>query len=133
MPSLRRHRVALYAYGAAIDADSMGVAVSTYTRVRSAATDGNWWAAFGIRTSAETAPTTNAQHVQTGVWGIDRAITTAHPTLTADGIVVDDAGQRWRITGLEPRRTHGNTIQLLAVTVDDANAGFRLVDDPEPV
>lgn len=128
MPSLRRHRVALYAYSHAMDADNVGVAVSTYTRVRSSAADGNWWASRGIQNSTETAPTTAAQHVTTAVWDMDRAIFVEAPTLTADGVLVDAMGRVWRITGTEDRTTHGNTLQLRTVAVDDADAAFLLVD-----
>jgi hypothetical protein len=130
MLSLRRHRVKLYAYSHAFDAASMGVAVSTYTRVLSGAADGNWWAARGVTSSRETAPTTAAQHEQTAVWGMDRGILVANPTISADGVLVDAANRVWRITAVEDRITHGQTVQLHTVTVDDANASFALVEPP---
>lgn len=127
MPSLKRFRVALYAYSAAVDADSMGVMVSTYTRVASPDVDGRWWAAKGVQRSTERAPTTAAQHDTQAVWGLDRGILTAHPSIGADSVLVDDAGRVWRITGVEDRQTHGDLVQVLTVHVDDADAFFALV------
>jgi hypothetical protein len=124
---LRRHRVALYAYSSAPDADGMGVQVSTYTKVRSRDADGHWWAAFGTKSSREAAPTTAAQHETMAVFGLDGAVLTYAPQIGADSVVVDSAHRVWRITGVETRATHGDTVQLHAVHVDDADAFFALV------
>lgn len=121
--SMKILRAALYAYSAPVE-DSSGIAVSTYTRVKSDDEDGLWWCSRGTTGARETSPTTAAQHVVTAVFGFDVEV-----PVTKDGVIVL-AGEVFRITAVLPRQQSRNEVQVQTVQVDDADSAF-LLQEPD--
>jgi hypothetical protein len=63
LATMRRLRVAIYAYSSVMDADT-GVSESVYTKLESPDSDGLWWASRGTLSGRELMPTTLPQDQQ---------------------------------------------------------------------
>lgn len=123
LSSLRKLRVALYAYTQATDEDT-GVTSSVYVRTLSPDSDGLWWASRGTVFGRETAPAQQPQEEQTAFFSF-----AAYAPATADGLVVY-SGAVYRIQAVMERDYYRDSLQVFAVRVDDANATYVL-EEPE--
>lgn len=121
LPSLRRLRVALYAYEAQTDA-ATGVTRSVYVRVPSPDTDGLWWASRGTTFGRETAPAQQPQEEQNAFFSFS-----AYAPVTADGLItIGDAV--YRVQSVMARDYYRNSVQVFAIFVDDASGAYVLTD-----
>lgn len=107
----RTKRAALYAYS---DSGSNGLAVPTYTKTPSSATDGCWWASRAVPSGRDVAIAAQAERVVDAVLGF-----AAEAPVTATGLVQID-GQLYRITALLPRVNGTAEWQCHAVRADQA-------------
>lgn len=121
LASLRKLRVAIYAYEAQTDATT-GVTASVYVRVPSPDKDGLWWASRGTTFGRETAPAQQPQEEQTAFFSLS-----AYAPVTGDGLLkLGDAV--YRIQSVMERDYYRNAVQVFTTLVDDANAAYTLID-----
>lgn len=111
--SLRTKRVGVYAYS---DTGSGGLVAHTYTKVPSAASDGNWWASRGVPTGKEALVAQQSEHVADAVFGFDSDV-----PITPDGLIVDVAlGEAFKVIAVLARDTSTGEWQVLAEFNTDA-------------
>ncbi|HXE60751.1 MAG TPA: hypothetical protein VN607_08580 [Gemmatimonadaceae bacterium] len=111
--SLRNRRVALYAYS---NTGSGGLVAHTFTKTRSAAADGNWWASRSVPTGRESLKAMQAEHTADAMFGFG-----PEAPVDSDGALIDIiSGQEFRITAILPRDNVDAEQQVLAVFNTDA-------------
>lgn len=121
LASLRKLRVAIYAYEAQTDTNT-GVTSSVYVRIPSPDSDGLWWASRGTTFGRETAPAQQPQEEQNAFFSL-----AAYAPVTGDGLLkLGDA--IYRVQSVMERDYYRDQVQVFTTLVDDANAAYTLVE-----
>lgn len=97
--SHRTHRAAIYTQ---TDTGTAGVAVKTWTRQNSTATDKLWWCARSLPTGRELTVGMKPEHRVDAVFSFSAAVT----ALTTDSLIVED-GVQYAVRAVLPR-DHGH-------------------------
>lgn len=108
--SLRKHRASVFTYS---DTGADGLMVSTYTKVASTDTDGDWWCARMTPTGRESTLVRKAEHTVDALFSFS-----AYAPVSEDGLLIVD-GVQYLIRAILVRDYGRDDVQVLAERSDD--------------
>lgn len=132
--SLRKHRVAIYAYTQVTDASS-GITASVYQRLKSPDFDGLWWASVGTVFGKETGVAQKPQAEDTSFWSLAEDAPVDPKSIIAQGTVTKTVvngtefynfvpTRLYRVQNVMPRDYFRASKQAFCTHVDDADVTF---------